>query len=245
MGADSPRMTRLDAPLALQHATSEIREAIVSGRIRPGERLVEQDLARELGLSRGPVRDALRQLGREGLVVMRPNRGAVVRTVDAEDVIEVYALRASLGSLALRNLLGTGRATEAFVCELEAAGARARAATDQAGLVEADLAFQSLIAEASGLPRVAARFVELTAEIRMFIAVLGIEYGDVGEILAEHAGLIAAIRAGDVERAEGLWGARFSRAEREFLELIPEGPAALLRLPWLALTGSGPEPGRR
>lgn len=235
MSGDTVRMARLDAPLALQHATSEIREAIVAGRIQPGARLVEQDLARELGLSRGPVRDALHQLSREGLVVMRPNRGAIVRTVDPADVIEVYALRAALGSLALRNLLAGGRVTDAFVRGLEGAAERARAAKSQAELVDEDLAFQSLIAEGSGLPRVALHFAELTAEIRLFITVLGIEYGGVAEILAEHERLIAAIRAGELERADTLWHARFARAEREFLELIPEGPAALLRAPWLAL----------
>jgi GntR family transcriptional regulator, trigonelline degradation regulator len=245
MAADDGRLKRLELPLPVQHATAQIRDAIVAGRIRPGGRLVEQDLARELGLPRGLFRDALRQLGQEGLVVIRPNRGAIVRSVAAEDVIEVYALRAVLGSLALRHLLGSGRMTEALFGELEAAAEQARFAADQAALVEADLAFQSLIAEWSGLPRVAARFAELTTEIRMFITILGIQYGDVDEILREHATLIEAIRAGDLDRAEALWHARFTRAQREFLELLPEGPAALLRLPRLALDADTPDRPRR
>jgi GntR family transcriptional regulator, trigonelline degradation regulator len=230
------RVARMEGPLLLQHVVSEIREAIVSGRIQPGQRLVELELAEELGLSRGPVREGLRQLAREGLVIMRPNRGAIVRSVAAEDVIEVYALRAALGTLALRNLLGSGRATPAFVAQLEAAAKRARAARNsQVRLVEADLEFQSMIPEASGLPRVAARFAELTAEVRMFIQVLGIWYRDVDRILSEHDQLMAAILAGDVVLAEAVWRGRFARAEREFVDLIPDGTSALHRLPWLAL----------
>lgn len=228
-------MRRLDAPLVLQHAVTEIREAIVSGRLKPGQHLVEKDLAEELGLSRGPVREALRQLGREGLVVMRPNRGAVVRTVGAEDVIEVYALRAALGSLALRNLLGAGLATEAFLDGLEAIARRARDASDQTALVDADIAFQSHIADGSGLPRVAAQFAELTSEIRLFIQALPIAYSDVEEILRDHDQLVLALRARDVALAEAIWRGRFARAEREFIDLIPDGAAVLRRRPWLAL----------
>ena len=75
------------------------------GRLKPGERLKEIPLAEQLGISRGPIRDALRLLERDGLIDVIPNRGAVVPEVHALDVLEVYALRASLGSLALHKLM--------------------------------------------------------------------------------------------------------------------------------------------
>src|SRR6476619_5881859 len=80
-------------------------DALVDGRLKPGQRLKEIPLAGQLGVSRGPIRDALRLLERDGLIDVIPNRGAVVPEVGALDVLEVYALRASLGSLALQKLM--------------------------------------------------------------------------------------------------------------------------------------------
>src|SRR3954463_4892156 len=85
------------------------RGAITAGRSHPGARIKEIPLAAQLGISRGPIRDALRLLERDGLVELIPNRGAVVPAVHALDVLEVYALRASLGSLALHKLMREGR----------------------------------------------------------------------------------------------------------------------------------------
>ncbi|MEQ6903373.1 GntR family transcriptional regulator [Nocardioides sp. YIM 152588] len=77
-------------------AYQQIRTAIVEGRYEPGARLVEQRIAEEFSLSRTPVREALRTLDAEGLVRIEPHRGATVRTVEAEDVADLYALRARL-----------------------------------------------------------------------------------------------------------------------------------------------------
>src|SRR3954468_11075117 len=93
------------APSNVDLALEAIREAIVAGRLRPGERIKEIPLAEELGFSRAPVRDALRLLERDGLVTLVPNRGAIVPALRAVDVLEVYALRASLGTLALHKLM--------------------------------------------------------------------------------------------------------------------------------------------
>lgn len=86
----------------VEHAERCIRDAIVEGRYRPGERLVEQRIAQDLELSRTPVREALRRLEADGLVRSEPNRGATVRPVTAEDILDVYELRALLESHAAR-----------------------------------------------------------------------------------------------------------------------------------------------
>src|SRR5712691_12675512 len=77
-------------------ATELIRQAIVDGTLEPGRRLKEEELARELGISRTPVREALLMLQAEGLVVATPNRGAMVRVHDAEGLDDLYQLRAQL-----------------------------------------------------------------------------------------------------------------------------------------------------
>ncbi|WP_168929409.1 GntR family transcriptional regulator [Nocardioides sp. GY 10113] len=77
-------------------AYQQIRTAIIEGRYEPGARLVEQRIAEEFDLSRTPVREALRTLDAEGLVQLEPHRGATVRAFEAEDVVDLYALRARL-----------------------------------------------------------------------------------------------------------------------------------------------------
>ncbi len=79
-----------------------------SGDFKPGDRLIERELVEQLGVSRHPVREALRLLAREGFVDLHRNRGAQVSSVDASSVTEVYAIRKALGSLALDRLLTSG-----------------------------------------------------------------------------------------------------------------------------------------
>lgn len=77
-------------------AYEQIRQAIVEGRYPPGQRLIEQRIAEEFSLSRTPVREALRRLEAEGLVLSEPNRGAIVRSMSTDDVADLYGLRARL-----------------------------------------------------------------------------------------------------------------------------------------------------
>jgi DNA-binding GntR family transcriptional regulator len=88
---------RMSGPML---AYSSIRAWIVDGHLQPGERLIEQRIAAELNLSRTPVREAVRMLAAEGLVVAEHNRGAMVRTVSRQDVLDSYELRARLESYA-------------------------------------------------------------------------------------------------------------------------------------------------
>lgn len=98
--------TRWGAPLVHrstpQAIAQELRAAIVEGRIPPGEPLRQDVLAQHFAVSRIPVREALRQLESEGWIDFLPNKGASVRRLDADDVRELYEMRAALESLALR-----------------------------------------------------------------------------------------------------------------------------------------------
>src|SRR5262245_16150532 len=161
------------APSNVDLALDAIRDAIVAGRLRPGERIKEIPLAEELGFSRAPVRDALRLLERDGLVTLVPNRGALVPALHAVDVLEVYALRASLGTLALHKLMLDSAslpvgALERELGRLVRAGERRRAND----ATEADLGYQAAVVAAAGLPRVANEFERLTWQVRTFLGVL-------------------------------------------------------------------------
>ncbi|HEX2381196.1 MAG TPA: GntR family transcriptional regulator [Acidimicrobiales bacterium] len=98
------------------HAYAQVRAAIVENRYPPGHRLVEQRIAEELGLSRTPVREALRMLEAEGLVVSERNRGAMVRPLSETEVVDLYGLRIRLESYAVE--VATERATESALGDL-------------------------------------------------------------------------------------------------------------------------------
>jgi len=222
------------APSNVDVAVDALRAAILDGRLPPGQRLKEIPLAEQLGISRGPIREALRLLERDGLVELIPNRGALVPEVRALDVLEVYALRASLGSLALQKLMLENRFPEA---ELEHDLERLRAAVgkgDARQAADADLAYQSTIIAASGLPRATREWDRLTWQVRAFLTALDIGYEDkLARFLAEDEALHAAIARRDAREAERLWRVKYERWVRDLVALLPETFDEAL---WTALT---------
>jgi DNA-binding GntR family transcriptional regulator len=136
-------------------ATARIRDAIVDGRLEPGRRLKEEELARELGISRTPIREALRVLQTEDLVVATPNRGAVVRAHAADELEDLYDLRALLEGHAARR--AAERVTDAQIEELRASCDRFAAVSpdDLSGLVRENLVFHNAILELAGSARLA------------------------------------------------------------------------------------------
>jgi DNA-binding GntR family transcriptional regulator len=127
-----------------------LREAILTGRYAPGTRLVQEEIADQFGISRIPLREALRRLEGEGLVVISPNRGAVVRPLGPKDVVDLFELRLALETLALR------RAAERYAdlrdaTKLRAGEARrAIASRSLTALFRLDRDFHAEIAAASG-----------------------------------------------------------------------------------------------
>ena len=211
------------APSNVDVAVDALRDAIVDGRVKPGQRLKEIPLAEQLGVSRGPIRDALRLLERDGLIDVIPNRGAVVPEVRALDVLEVYALRASLGSLALQKLMLECRVPDE---PLERALKRLRTAVERGKArqaADADLEYQTAIIAGSGLPRVMREFERLTWQVRSFIVALDLTLVDkLPHILAEMEALHAAILAGGAGEAEALWRDKYERWVRLLVERLPE-----------------------
>ena len=101
-------VTSVDPPLQprerrvlMDDAVDSIREAILNGRLAPGARLIEDDLATMLNVSRGPIRQALARLQQEGLVIHEAHRGASVAQVSPADISEIYSLRTALERLAM------------------------------------------------------------------------------------------------------------------------------------------------
>jgi DNA-binding GntR family transcriptional regulator len=154
-------------------ATELIRQAILDGRLSPGARLKEEELAQQLGISRTPVREALLILQAEGLVEATPNRGATVRTHDADELDDLYQLRALLEGHAAR--LAALRATDQTIAALWASCERfaAVAGGDEIReIVQENLFFHSAILEAAGSARLEAmvrKVIELPLVYKSYI----------------------------------------------------------------------------
>ena len=95
-------MGKLDYRTLRENVADEIRMKILNGDMKPGDKIVEQELASEFGISRGPVREALRQLEQEGMVEYSRNVGCSVRHVGMDDIYEIYYMRANYEMMAVR-----------------------------------------------------------------------------------------------------------------------------------------------
>jgi DNA-binding GntR family transcriptional regulator len=96
-----PKDRRIQQPSLVRMAAETIREMVLSGELRPGDRLVEERLTEELGISRPPLREALRLLEQEGLLLSMPRRGVIVTPLSAQDVYEIFTLRTTYERMAI------------------------------------------------------------------------------------------------------------------------------------------------
>jgi DNA-binding GntR family transcriptional regulator len=178
-----------------------VLDRIVGGHYRPGERIVEFKLAKELGLSQSPVREGLRELAAVGIVTIHPRRGARVRLPSAKELADVSLVRAEVDALAAR--LAAERIPDATLDALEALVADMSARLDDgdfSGVTDADVRFHHLIAEASENHALQRAFDQLAPFARTFIT-LTLPGVDVRGIVAEHVPILEALRARDAERA--------------------------------------------
>ena len=184
-------------------ATELIRSAIIEGRLEPGRRLKEEELARELGISRTPVREALLMLQAEDLVVTSPNRGATVRAYDAQDLHDLYELRALLEGHAARR--AAERVSPEEVESLRASCERYDALGAEKGLpaiVRENLFFHNTILDAAGSARLTSmvrKVIELPLVYKSYIWYSP----DQKRISAHyHRQIATALESRDSERAE-------------------------------------------
>ncbi|MFI5611386.1 GntR family transcriptional regulator [Amycolatopsis sp. NPDC051903] len=188
------------APLAAtrRRVLDELRERILSGRLRPGDRLVERELADGLGVSRVPVREAIRSLEAEGFVVVESPRRVVVRTLARVDVEELFDVRESLESLAAG--LAATRAGQSDLRRLErllADAARAAARGDAARTTVLNSRFHDEIVAIAGNTLLTTLLAPLEGRLR-WLTSQNEHWSDLHE---EHHRLVEAIASGDAARA--------------------------------------------
>ncbi len=198
----SARPAVLDQRTLWQRAHEHLREEIISGSLTPGMELNEVTLAESLGVSRGPIREALGRLAIEGLVTIRPRRGAVVRALSNEEFIEAYQVREALEMMAVRLAVPKLTAEDLAAMEslVEEMALHAEAG-DVQRFFEANTEFHQRFFRAADNRMLAELYRQLRGQIdRHRLRSLELR-GDLRRSIVEHRAILWAAAKGDVERA--------------------------------------------
>jgi len=207
-----------------------VRDRIADGTLRPGARIFEEDIAERLGVSRGPVREALGRLQEQGLIVTVANRGSFVVELAPDDIRELYELRLALESLAVRRMMA--RRNPRDVKRLAAClGTMRRAAArgDLRRLLEADLAFHRAIWQAAGQRFLAQALQRLEGPLQVLMSVQNRAYVDLAEDVRDQEEVLSAISSGDPDRAVVAMSRHIEDAARMTLAAVAALPPAPAR----------------
>lgn len=200
-----------------------MRQAIISGHLKPGERLMEVQMAEELGVSRTPVREAIRKLELEGFVVMVPRKGAYVAALSLKDIADVFEIRGALEGLAAG--LAAERATEEELEELErmlVLIAECIEKHDVSTIIDIDTRFHDLLYAASRNDRLKHILSNLREQIQRFRAQSLARPGRLKRALTEHKAIVEALQQRDPDLAQRLAQEHIENAENELMEYVEE-----------------------
>jgi DNA-binding GntR family transcriptional regulator len=189
------------APDLVERVYRALLDAISAGRVAPGDRLTQEDIAARLAVSRQPVLQALRLLKREGLVVDAPGRGVLVAPLDGERIAQVYEVRGVLDALAARRAAERRAAIDPRLIEH---GRRAARGKDIGAMVDADIAFHKAIYAAAANPLIAQSAHLHWVHLRRVMAAVLRESRQREALWDEHEKIARAIARGDADRAAAL-----------------------------------------
>ncbi len=195
-----------------------LREAIINQTLKPGERLMEIQLAEEMGVSRTPVREAIRKLELEGLVVMVPRKGAYVAGISMKDIHEVYELRSALEALAAS--LAAVRITDEELEEMERQMVREAKETEEnnlQGIVSIDTTFHDLLYQAAHNQRLVQFINILQEQLQRFRAATLSRPGRSKYALEEHKKIVEALANKDAKLAAKLATEHIENAENAMI----------------------------
>ncbi|GHP18947.1 GntR family transcriptional regulator [Rhodococcus sp. NKCM2511] len=202
----SRRLTPIDARNTSMVIADQIRDRIIDGSYAPGEQINEANVAAELEISRGPVREALQRLNQEGLLVSYRNRGVFVVELSSGDVAEIYQSRAAIEVGAAWTLVHGDRAQliktadelSAIVMQMQPFIDRA----DWRGLAERDLAFHTALVAATRNSRMSRMYATLAAEARICMANLETAYYRPEALVEEHQLIVDLLLGSDWDALE-------------------------------------------
>ncbi len=181
-----------------------LREAILEGKLKPGQRLMEVQLAEQLGVSRTPVREAIRKLELEGLVVMLPRKGAYVADMSLKDIIDVLEIRSSLEGLAA--YLAADRITEEGAERLKAIAEYFKQSIERKDdietLLKKDVEFHECIFNATNNTKLSQIINTLWEQVHRFRTTYISDFDTSTHLVEEHNNILNAIISGDSELAK-------------------------------------------
>jgi DNA-binding GntR family transcriptional regulator len=181
---------------------NSLREAIIIGELRPGERLMEVQLAEKMGVSRTPVREAIRKLELEGLVDMIPRKGAHVAELSIKDIMDVLEVRASLDGLATS--LAAERITDDELKELKHINSQFATYIDKENLngsIKKDAEFHDIIYKASRNDKLISILNNLREQVQRFRVIYIKDYNNSKNLLKEHTDIFEAVSSRNTDEA--------------------------------------------
>ncbi|KUI31073.1 GntR family transcriptional regulator [Mycobacterium sp. IS-1496] len=202
MSVDGTSLLRLEKTSLREQALTALRRAITTGQLTPGTHLVETELSEALQISRGTLREAMRQLQQEGLISAGARGRLSVRHLDAKEIRDIFEVRAALESVAARTLASRADRNEAVAALRHAVEEMDRwAASNLEDRIEADLRFHRTLCHLSGNETLLHSWSSLEGSIRMSIMFAGVDRALKNMDARRHLEIVDAIEAGDGESA--------------------------------------------
>lgn len=198
-----------------------LREAIIIGELKPGERLMEVQLAEKMGVSRTPVREAIRKLELEGLVHMMARRGAQVADLSMKDIMDVLEVRASLDGLA--TALATTRITADELKELNHVSQQFVQFVEKEnlqGAIKKDVEFHEIIYRSARNDKLIQIAINLREQIQRFRVIYLKDFTNAKDIIKEHNDIYQAIQRRDTQLAQALAQKHISRQEESIINSL-------------------------
>lgn len=200
-----------------------LREAILRGKLKPGERLMEQTLAQKLGVSRTPIREAIRMLEQEGLAVTEPRKGARVAKITEKDMEDVLRIREALEQLAAE--LACDHATDEEISALETERMRFEhclRSDDIKKIAESDVHFHELLYEASGNPKLVGMLSNLREQMYRYRVEYLKDPAHYPNLIAEHKEIVEGLRTHDKKKVHDAMARHMSNQAAGVKEIIRE-----------------------
>ena len=241
-GHARPVLTPAERPRLADHAYEEIRRNILDGHFPMGQRLLEVDLSRQLGMSRAPLRESIRRLVEEGLLEERPQKGVYVRQITPSSIVDMYNARMALESLAARLVIRGGVPTDRLRAVVEQLEGHAVSGDERAVTVEG-LNFHRVLCELSGNLNILEMFDSLAARLQMAVALHDAAVDDAFSVAHSHIDVLEAVESGNEAAAVEAVGSHVLTTVGDLVRRLGGDPALLL--PPGVYRAEPPEPAAR
>lgn len=208
------------------NVANEIMRAIAEGHLQPGDRVIEQQIATEMEISRAPVREAIRELEAQGILVTIDRKGAFVADLTSDDIKELFALRIALETMAIE--IAAARINQAQIQELITFTEEmvfAASKNDVDAFVESDMKFHNLVCSLSNRKRLLRMLDEVRTLIRMFMVIskFAMLYStELAHEAAAHKPIIEALSSGNPDKAKDALAKHLTQAEAILLRYFEQ-----------------------